>query len=596
LGPLACQDADFTDIQAAINHLPPAGGKVFVKAGTYVIRHPILIQEGNVHIQGEGMGITNIQAAPTMTASPAIRVYDPQAARTLLLVADTARGDTAATLSPTDAAALTAGDFVLLFSNKPVDAEDKLKHAGEVKQVVARDAVTGVIKFDDQIYDSYLVADSAAMTGITMLQNVALSDFSVTSLAPSFTGNEACISCRFIDNLQIERVEAHHTYVAGMQLLSVRNSSISNCYAHHIRDRQPPRTVHYGVVVSAASQNVSVTACRFSHTRHAVTTGGAGGGLDSGVQRNIIISNCTSMVADTAHFDTHDPAENVSYVGCVAVGGVPADKEVVGFQMRGANSSIIGCSVLQAVGKGILIFEGRDNSRFHTGSAGATITGNMIAGVKSVEGSLGIGIHLDSSGTSRHAIAGNVIKQCEGSAIVGEGGNSDVVISGNVIDGTNSVVSDASIVFHSAARVSVTGNKILNNKTGSPIGMKGSSENWLIAGNSFAQNHNNGPTPLSVASTVVNNSGYNPVGTVANPWHSSGDLTNAGGGSADPVSGQLYTVRQSPKTIIITGGAVTQLAIDGTPTGLSAGVFKLGIGETIAVTYSSTPTTKVSAD
>jgi len=41
---------------------------------------------------------------------------------------------------------------------------------------------------------------------------------------------------------------------------------------------------------------------------------------------------------------------------------------------------------------------------------------------------------------------------------------------------------------------------------------------------------------------------------------------------------------------------VTQLTIDGTPTGLSAGVFKLGIGETIAVTYSSTPTSKVSAD
>jgi hypothetical protein len=36
------------------------------------------------------------------------------------------------------------------------------------------------------------------------------------------------------------------------------------------------------------------------------------------------------MAADTAHFDTHDPAENVSFVGCVAIGGVAADKEVVG--------------------------------------------------------------------------------------------------------------------------------------------------------------------------------------------------------------------------------------------------------------------------
>jgi hypothetical protein len=95
---------------------------------------------------------------------------------------------------------------------------------------------------------------------------------------------------------------------------------------------------------------------------------------------------------------------------------------------------------------------------------------------------------------------------------------------------------------------------------------------------------------------VVNNSGYNPVGVLANPWRPTGDLTNDESGSADPVSGQLYTVRQSPKTVIITGGAVTQIAIDGTPTGLLAGVFKLGIGETIAVTYSALPTTKVAAD
>ena len=527
LGPPDCRDADFTDIQAAINALPPAGGKVFVKAGTYVIRHTILIQAGNVHIQGEGMGVTNIVADQTMTASPAIQVYNPQAGNALPLLADTSRGDIAVTLGPANAATLTSGDYVLLFSNKPVDAEDPQKHAGEVKQVTAIDVPTGLITFDDQIFDAYRVADAAAMARVTVLRNITLSDFSVTTVAPFYTANAGFTFFRFVENLQIERVEAHHAYVSGVQLLSVRNSNISDCYIHHISDKQPAANVHYGITVSSASENVSITGCRFSHTRHAVTTGGSSGTLQNGVQRNIVVSNCTSMAADTAHFDTHDPAENVSYVGCVAIGGVPAAQEVVGFQMRGANSSIIGCSVLQAIGKGILI---------------------------------------------------------------------DVVVSGNVIDGTNATVPDASIVFHSAERVTITGNKILNNQTGSPIGMKGNSANWLIAGNFFAQNNNNSPAPLSVDSTVINNPGYNPVGIIVNPWHSSGALTNDGGGSPNPVSGRLYTVRQSPKTIIIAGGAVTQISIDGTPTGLPAGVFKLGIGETIAVTYSSTPTNKVSAD
>jgi hypothetical protein len=587
LGPADCGVADFTDIQTAINALPAAGGKVFVKAGTYVVPQTILIQQSNVHLQGEGMGITNIAAAATMTATPAIRVYNQQAGNVLPLLADTAKGNTGATLTPANAAQLTSGNYVLLFSNKPVDTEDPQKHAGEVKQVEAI-AAAGQITFDDQIYDGYLVSDGASIARITMLQNITLSDFSITTLAPFYTGNEASISCRFIDNLQIERVESHHTYVAGMQLLSVRSSNIAECYVHDIRDKQPAANVHYGIVVSAASQNVSIAGCRFSHTRHAVTTGGASGALENGVQRNITVSNCTSMAADTAHFDTHDPAENVSYVGCVAIGGKPAAQEVVGFQMRGTNSSIIGCSVLQAIGKGILIF--------HAGSGGATITGNMIAGVKSVAGALGVGIHLDSSGTSRHTIAGNVVKQCEGSAIVGEGGNNDVVVSGNVVDGTNLVVADASIVFHSAERITIVGNKIINNLTGGPIGMKGSSTDWLITGNSFAQNSSNSPAPLSADSTVINNSGYNPVGTIALPWHPNGVLTNDGGGSADPVSGRLYTVRQSPKTIIIAGGPGTQITIDGTPTGLSAGVFKLGTGETIAVTYASPPTSHVSAD
>ena len=56
LGPPDCQVADFTDIQAAINALPPAGGKVFVKAGTYVVSLTIRVEQSNVHIQGEGMG------------------------------------------------------------------------------------------------------------------------------------------------------------------------------------------------------------------------------------------------------------------------------------------------------------------------------------------------------------------------------------------------------------------------------------------------------------------------------------------------------------------------------------------------------------
>ncbi len=612
LGPPDCRVADFTDIQRAINALPPGGGKIFVKAGTYLVSKTVGIRASNVHIQGEGMGATIIVADQTMVSSPAIEIYNSDVGYDLGLAADTTKADTTLLLAPQDAARVVTGDAVLLYSDKPVDCEHTDKHAGEVKRVVAVDIHTGVVTLDDQIYDAYLIADHARLAKITLLRNLSLSDLSIMTRAPVYTGTRGLAHFRFVENLQIARVEARHAYVSGIELVSVINSTISDCYIHDIRDVDPPKNVRYGIVVGSASQAVSISGCRFSHTRHAVTTGGSGGPLANGVQRNIIVSHCTSTAADTAHFDTHDPAENVSFVGCVAIGGVPAAQinpklfpdqiEVVGFQMRGANGSIVGCSVLQAIGKGIMIFEGHGGiPPCHAGSDGATITGNMIAGVKSVTDrsgakTLGVGIYLDSSGTSRHTISGNVIKQCEGSGIVGAGDNHDVVVSGNVIDTTNLVVPGASISFHNAQRISIAGNKILNNQLGNPIEMAGGSKQWHIAGNFFAQNHDNRPAPLGVDAIVVGNSGYNPVGIIPTPWHLSGDLMNAAGGSPGPASGKSYTVRQTPKTVIVTGGKVSEIAIDGAPTGVSTGVFKLGIGETIAVTYSSAPTTRVWAD
>jgi pectin methylesterase-like acyl-CoA thioesterase len=46
---------DFTALQDAIDALPSAGGKIFVKAGTYLITSTIKVTGSNIQIQGEGM-------------------------------------------------------------------------------------------------------------------------------------------------------------------------------------------------------------------------------------------------------------------------------------------------------------------------------------------------------------------------------------------------------------------------------------------------------------------------------------------------------------------------------------------------------------
>jgi hypothetical protein len=85
----------------------------------------------------------------------------------------------------------------------------------------------------------------------------------------------------------------------------------------------------------------------------------------------------------------------------------------------------------------------------------------------------------------------------------------------------------------------------------------------------------------------LNNFGYNPVGIIAARWPSSGtDVSkHVVAGSKTPKTGTTYTIRHTPKTIIVTGGDVSQILINGTDAGSTAGAFKLGVGETIAITY-----------
>ena len=591
-------NGDFTSLQPAIDALPAIGGKIFVKAGVYPITSTITITESNVQIQGEGMGITAFVGDSAMTGNtPALQAFNAAAGTARKLLAPTALGDTTLTTSPADAASFAAGDYVLLHSDKVVDTEIITKHAGEIKQITAVDPTSGVITVDDQIFDTYTVGDSASVVRITMLQNITLSDFSITTTAPSSTLNVGFTHFRFIENLQIQRIEAHDAYNSGIHLQSVRNANISDCFIHHISDVTPPSQEKYGIVVGTASQNVSITGCRFSHTRHAVTTGSSSGTNQNGVQRNIVVANCTSMLADTAHFDTHQPVENVTFVGCVAIGGVPAITEAYGFQMRGRNCSIIGCTVLQPIGRGIMLFG--------PVSSGASIVGNMVANVKSIGSTSGTGIYfagpetLGEPATSNHTVTGNVIKNCEGSAIANGGLNTDIVISGNIIENTNSVVPGAAIQLTDAERILITGNNFSETVPNAAIAMAGNSDNWQITQNYLDDSATDPVSLLGAGSVVINNAGYNPVGNIPDPWPASGgDLTNeVSGGSPNPQSGTVYTVRHSPKTIVVTGGDLSQITINGVDTGLTAGVFKLGIGETIVVTYDTLiPTSAIFAE
>jgi hypothetical protein len=222
-------DGDFTSLQPAIDALPAAGGKIFVKAGIYPITSTIMITGSNVQIQGEGMGITAFVGASAMTGNtPILEIHNSTVGTARALLADTMRGETTLQISTADAASFNPGDYVLLYSDKEVDTEVTAKHAGEIKQITAVDSASGVLTVDDQIFDTYTVAQSANVIRITMLQNITLTDFSITTEAASSTLTGGFTRFQFIENVQIQRIEVHDAFNTGVHLLSVRNAKISD--------------------------------------------------------------------------------------------------------------------------------------------------------------------------------------------------------------------------------------------------------------------------------------------------------------------------------------------------------------------------------
>ena len=166
-----------------------------------------------------------------------------------------------------------------------------------------------------------------------------------------------------------------------------------------------------------------------------------------------------------------------------------------------------------------LISRNAGSSRFsplkkmNAGTMRKSDTGRMIANVQAIEGTAGTGIYFDgpdasgdpATATSNHTITGNVIKNCDGSAIANDKQNTDIVISGNIIENTNSVVSGAAIQLVDAENILITGNNISGTAPNAAITMAGTSDNWQITQNYLEENAD---VSLSgTGSVVINNAG-----------------------------------------------------------------------------------------
>ena len=91
---------------------------------------------------------------------------------------------------------------------------------------------------------------------------------------------------------------------------------------------------------------------------------------------------------------------------------------------------------------------------------------------------------------------------------------------------------------------------------------------------------------------IEGNVGYNPVGPVSSPL--SGSTIVDSGSSNVWTSGTTYTNWESPKALSISGGTVTAIKVNGQALSPTTSTITLQPGDTFSITFSSTPTIKVS--
>lgn len=209
-----------------------------------------------------------------------------------------------------------------------------------------------------------------------------------------------------------------------------------------------------------------------------------------------------------------------------------------------------------------------------TGGPGLLVGGqsNQITGCN-IEGNNQQGVLVNEFGSY------TLISGCKIYANSGAGNNlyDGVFVNGTVSTITTGVVIEDNFVYANLFVGGTTQNHAINlganhqlcTVIGNNVGFAGAQAAWSPSNsviNGFGQ-----------SDYVADNPGFNPVGLLSGP---------SVGASGSPVTNPWGV----PATIYVSGGTVSNIAINGNATGLTSGMFRVGPNQSITLTYSSAPT------
>jgi len=301
------------------------GGKVFLPIGTYAL--DAISLKANVEIVGAGRATVLSQASDNYMLQSA----DFTGAE-VALTANAVAGDSAITLSSSDAATLAKGDYCILGSTEAVVNSTTGATYGEWVRVFSVSGTT--VNLYGRVQRSYSTANTATVRKVTLLTGVAISNLRLTNPVPG-TRTRGAILLRYVYDPQVKNVWIDGFDGRGVELVHVVAGLVDGLWTRDLTD--DGTRFGYGVAAFGAHSGLRVNNIHGDKVRHVFTTGGAGSAGAKGIPYGIVVSNSTGRDCTGAAFDTHQEGEGIVFSTCTALGSTGADGSIgpaYGFQFR----------------------------------------------------------------------------------------------------------------------------------------------------------------------------------------------------------------------------------------------------------------------
>lgn len=340
------------------------GKRLMIPNGTFKVSAGIADADNpNVlRISGEGPGNTIFTMAAGMTV-PVIGLVGTLDAG-LAVTASTVPGEYALTLAST--AGMSAGQYLrLLDTTQPIyglSTRTAVSCASEWVRIKSVDSGTEVTLHQGLQY-GYSTSATARLLSTAVTCDV--SDFSIRNLTPgTLAGTARGISLTYfaearIANVGFQDMDAH--CINTIRGVGGRIRDISYLDTQDLTTENAPYCIS-----ASSSQDLLISGLRSRYGRHVFT---CGGDTTYGAASHIHISDAIATEMSATGFDTHPGTTDVTFENCHVHHAFPTEVfeggtyETSGFQVRGPDHDIIGCSVRGAPNRGVYVVYGADRCR-----------------------------------------------------------------------------------------------------------------------------------------------------------------------------------------------------------------------------------------